>query len=314
MAYGSAEIGATERALFDADVPFVAGKNYLVDAVNSGGEVRWDTNGDITDGTDQADSDGPTTYLYDNQDYLQSYPNATAATWYLNINLHGTNLGIIDTVIIKNHNLYSQGVSSVKVGFDQNQDGQFTAVDEAADVNPQTTGTDKRIVIPELFHTGSVARRYTDVQHLRLTIYDGTGTATPRIGELFVGRRRQLKTPPLNPFDKSAWSSDIRAFVSASGVRSQYSYHTKRAILDATFRVHEASYVSDWESFMEDDLDGGEQPFWWVWEPSSSPSDALWCDLQNHAMVGPSEGFSERLFSLSAVERGPNFLRTGNGR
>lgn len=306
MAYGSAAIGATELALFNADMPAVCGKNYALDA----SAIEWRQGGSFGGGSDETDSDGPTTYLVDSQDYLQSYPT-TAVNTYLLINLGASNLGIVDTVALKNHNLYTEGVTSVTVEFDQNQNGNFAAVDTAATTNPQTTGSDKRIVELDLHHTGSDPRRYTDVQYLRIGI--SGGTPTPKIGEIFVGRRRQLKTRPEQGFDKSLWASHVKVFESDAGVDTVYEFHSKRARVAGSFRIHEDAYITDWETFYETDTAGATLPFWWAWEPSSAPTDALWCRFEQAAMVGPSEGYTERLFQLAGIEKGPNFLRVGVG-
>lgn len=307
MAYGSAAIGATEKALFDADMPVVIGKNYALDAT----AIEWRQAGSFGAGADETDADGPTSYAVDGFDHHQTYPDAAQATWYLMFNLGASNLGIIDSVELKNHNLYSEGVTAVTVDFDQNQNGNFAAVDTAATWNPQTTGTDKRIVLLDLQHTGSDPRRYTDVQYMRIGFTGGV--PQPKIGEVGVTRRRQLKTRPELPFDRTSWASRVNIFTSDSGVDTRYVYHKKRQSLSGVFKIHEDSYITDWESFYEDDTDGATLPFWWIWEPTTTPSDGIWCNFVDSAMLGPSEGYTERLFAFTGIEQGPNFLRLGDG-
>lgn len=302
MAYGSAEIPAAEVALFEADKPVVMGKNYVRDA----GDIRWTTGG-TQSSSDLTSANGPTSYLQDDFDHLQSYPNATAGTWYLNIDFGSGVLAEVDHVALKNHNLYSQGVTGVSVQFDQNQNGNFTGVDTA----PLTTPTsDYRLVELDLKHTGTVERRYTDVRYLRLAFL---GSAIqPSIGEISIGFRRQLKHNPTVGVDRLQLVSNIRQFTSESGVSTSYSLNRNRQYLNAELRMSEDSYIAAWEAFFRDDTNGGTYPWWWVWDPSSDP-EPLWVKFLDTSLVGPSEGYTERMFSFSAAEQGPNFLANGDG-
>lgn len=306
MAWYDTEVPTAELALFNADTPVIIGKNYALDA----SAIEWRQGGSFGAGSDETDSDGPTANLIDNHDHNQSFPTTSVDT-YLLINLGAANLGVIDTVILKNHNLYTEGVTAVTVEFDQNQNGNFSAVYTAATTNPQTTGSDKRIVELDLHHTGSNPIRYTGVQWLRIGFVGGT--PTPLIGEIFVGRRRQMKVQPLVGFDRKMLVSRTAVFESDSGIDTVYSFHENRQIIRGEYVLHEDAFITDWETFFTTDTEGGTLPFWWILGPVSAPSDAVWCRFEEAALVGPSEGFAERVFSFSGLEKGPHFLANGVG-
>jgi hypothetical protein len=302
VAYGSAEISATDLALFADDKPLLLGKNYLRDV----SDLDWRESGSFSAGADAPHADGPTTYAYDDQDYLQTYPATSPNTWYLIIDFGASNLAVVDSVVILNHNLNTEGVT-VSVEFCTAQDGDFSPAQTAA---TDTPSSDKRLAFLELYHTGSTALRYSDVRYMRLK-FTGT-TIQPKLGEVIIGRRRQLKRGPHGAHDPKNLRSKVGLFDSNSGVLTSYEYHRNRQYFAALIRAHEAAYITDWETFFETDTEGGTLPFIWIAQPTTTPSDALWLQMPDPALNGPYRNWTERAFALGqSMEKGPNFLSAG---
>jgi hypothetical protein len=299
MAYGSAAVTATELTDLAADSVMLIGRNWLR---GSTAAARW-TAGTWT--TDQSDSDGPAAYSYDDQDYLQTYPSATAYP-YLVINL-GVTTAVVDCIVLLNHNGFSCGATTVDVEFDQNQNGSFSAVDQAYSA---AATDDVRLVLLDLKHTGSTALRYSDVQYLRIG-FPGCSTV-PKIGEVIVGRRRQTNRHPKAPWNDKHHTGSAARVVSDSGVIKQYNYHKGcRRISNAVLEAHEDAYVSDLDSWFEDDTDLGTLPFMWIDEPSTDPQAGVWVQLDVPERSQQIEGYIERNYTITATEKGPNFRKLG---
>jgi hypothetical protein len=290
--------------LLAADKPLIMARNWLR---LSTADAKWNTAGTWA-AADGSDADGPATYGFDDFDHLQTYPDDAAPpnTVYYVMNL-GAESGEVDSVALKNHNLNSEGVT-VAVEFDgtAGPTGTFGTTHTAASSTPSS---DKRVVFLDLHHTGSVPLRYTSVQYLRLKC---TGTTiTPKIGEVIISRRRQLKHKALLPWDKSSKISNVGRFDTAGGIDHSYTFHKNRRILRGTLKAHEDDFIDDLDAFYETDTDGGTLPFLWIEDPNTDASDAHWVKLVNPDLIYPLSGWTERNFQLHAREMGPNFLAAG---
>lgn len=299
MAWSYASIGATDIALSAADKALLLGQNWA----RTANDVRWNTVGTI------ATADSPatgfeTSFCYDDWDHLPTKPSGTGATWYLVFDLGSTDPGEIDTIAILNHNLGTISAAvTVEVG-----DTDFSAAVVQL-VSGHSPADDHRIVYDDLRHTGSVALRYSSVRYIRFKF---TGTAIqPQIGEVIIGRRRQLKINPLVPHDPNALQSAVTRVVTRSGVISDIVWHKGRKTLNEAIVAHEDTKIDELESFFGADTEYMTRPWLWIAAPGTSPNSAHWMKFDSAAQSGPLSGFTRRTFRLAGIEQGPNFLSAG---
>ena len=297
MAYSSAEIGATERVLFDADRPCIVGSNVArFRHEDPSNPRRWTSSG-AGNGTDVSATGFDAAYGGDDHSHLQTKPNTTAATWYYHVNLASPSE--LDSLAIINHDLGTQGAT---VALQIDDFINFPAPITLATISPSD---DKRIVELDLRDTGSNERRYSDVLFIRLEF---TGVAIqPSFGELIIGRRRQLKVEPQSTWDPRNLRSDIARSVSNSGVITTYALKKGRRFASANLDAWESLYISDLETLYEDDTDYGTEPMLWVDTPSSAPEEAAWMLLERPELVGPIDGPFRRQFRFQMIEQGPHY-------
>jgi hypothetical protein len=305
MAYSSAQLGATDIALAAADKPLLIGLNMANPIYeNSARPLKWTTTGFANTG-DSDDADGPGAYGCDFHTHLQTYPDSAANTWYYNVtpdtSTVGNSIRAIDSFILLNHNLGTLG-ATVAVEIADSVDFTSNLI-ELVSVSPSD---DTRIVELELYHTGTVARRYTNIAFARLKI---TGSSIiPKFGEVILGRRRQLKINPLDPWDPLNLVSGIEDTVSLSGVRRRYSAYKGQRKINAVLSAHETVYIDDLEAFYQSDTQWGTQPFVWIDQPATAPEAAYFMHLDSAMLSAPQQGPSQRLFSMAATEQGPHFV------
>jgi len=303
MAIGSGvSIGATDIALRADDRPIFMGRNWLRESTSV--TPQWRSGGSWASGSDETDSNGPTSYLFDEFDHHQSYPDSNLTTWYLIFDL-GADVGVIDSVAILNHNFGSSCAQIALELADDNAFGVNLKICEA-----QTPTDNKRLVFLDLDDTaGGGQLRYSNVRYLRLKL--DPCTAVPKIGEVIFSRRRQLKNKSVLSFDPYNLRSKVEPFKTDSGVSVRYVRNKGQRVLTANFNPSQDAYIGDIETLFDTDTDFGTNPFLYIENPGTSPSDALWMEFDNPELIGPLSGWTERNFSLRATELGPNFLALG---
>jgi hypothetical protein len=293
-------LSSTIRALAAADQPLLFGENWMRDLATA---PQWKQGGSWAAGADETAATGPTSYAYDDWDHQRTYPATAQTVWYFLIDFGASGAGPFDTMAILN----PANLTSVQVDAQVADNNAYsTNLRTIATVTP-TTGA--RIILLDLDHGVGVEQQYSDTRFMRIKF---SGAAhIPRFGELIVSRRRQLKTSAVGTYDPKPLSSKVAVFESDSGVDVAYTFHKNRRRVQGAWSMHEDAYVSDWESLFETDTDGGTLPFVWIEKPGTASSTALWMRLNTFEMTGPLEGWTERLMSLDAIEKGPNFLSLG---
>lgn len=290
MAWSSAALSADELAQMAADKPILGGSQVLEDAT----DAQWRQSGSFASGSDETDSDWPARRAYDRQDYLQTRPDSSQNTWYMIFQLPAVEF---DFLAIFNHGMGGETVSAE------------VADDNAFSTNLQeiysVTAGGGRIVSFSLKHTGSDALRYSSVDYFRLKVV-GTNIL-PRLGEIWLGRRRQLDQQPLVPWDEKAKRSSVDYFESASGVRHAYIRNQGQRLMAATFNPHTTTYKDAIENWFSD-CDYGGSPFVYCDKPTTSPTDAVVMSLDAPELVFPQVGPFERNVTIMASELGPNYL------
>lgn len=298
MAYTATEIGATEAALFAANKPLLIGRNWLRDSAVT---CKWNTAGTAA-AASTPDSSGPVAYGFDDQDYLQTYPNSSQTTWYWVVD-YGSAAMEFDSIILLNHSNLNGVTVTVQINTDDND--TWTDAVSIAETTVATTGG--RVVFLSMQEALAGARkRISTCRYLRIKFAKGSGFI-PKVGEFIVGRCRQLKVKPDLPYDNNNLQSDVSTTKSISGVINTYVFNKGMRRLKASLTAHETSYISDLTTFYESETDYGTLPFIWVDDPTTTPGAATWFQLERPELSMPVQGFSLRKWDLLAYEKGPNF-------
>lgn len=303
MAWSTADVGATELALMALDKPIISAANALYDA----DAVEWSAAGSFA-GADITLSGYPIARAYDGHTHLQTKPNAAATTQYLLFNLDSAATDI-DFIAIMGHNFGTIGGLTVtaEISDVSTFSGADPSTKEIASWSPGSSND--RLIELELNHSGSGssnAQRYSTVPYFRLKMTK-VSSFTPAIGEIILGRRRQLKHAPNMPWDDKNLSSEVRRTTSVSGVVTQYVFHKGRRELEANFNPHEVTYKDQFETWFKSDAAFGTRPFIWIDEPSTSP-EAYHLMVLEPEFQFPGVGPHERNYKIKAVEQGPHFL------
>lgn len=292
MAVVETLLAAWETTAFAADKPLIASQSIPTSpAYAKWVEVGQVGAGNITTWTDRTDSDFPIRRAYDGYPHLVTKTDATAANeWYLAFDfgsaidfdcafLIGTNMGTVNPVTldlqVADDNAFSTNLKTI---------GTFTASNDRMQ--------------DYVLSDGSGAARWT-AQYAWLKIAR-VANFTPEIGELILGRRRQMQSMPLNPFDPTSLHDEIGRSRSMGGISHTTVFHRRRFELSATFSEHEDTYINGLIGFWQE----CNNTFVWCWEPTTTPGG--WNLMSKDADFDfPSEGWTERTVTLTGSEQGP---------
>src|SRR3990167_2686744 len=111
MAYSTASKTAADIALFNGDKHVLLGVNHLRDLAAA--TLQWRDTGSWASGATDTHADGPTSYLYDGLQHLQSYHDANGTTKYLIIDFGASGVSI-DAIAIVNAT-YPASTTSISV-------------------------------------------------------------------------------------------------------------------------------------------------------------------------------------------------------
>ena len=295
----SAAIGATEAALTAADKPLIGANVIPVSPLTA----IWTEVGAKTD-TDRTLAANPARRAYDGYHHYPTKPDATASsTWHYVLDLGET--VDLDFVAISGHNFGTLSLTTVELELDDGAPagsgtigGAFTNVVTIADFG--SPSDDSRLIDLELMHTGSDARRYLAVQHLRLKLSKGSNF-TPELGELIIGRRRQLEYKANRPFGDKDLHDETATARTAGGVGHKTVFHRRRYDLEAEFVVDATTYENDWTAFHQD----CRGSFVWIEDPATSPNNWRLMVREPDELVMPRVEANRRDVTLAGYEQGP---------
>jgi len=298
MAIGAGvSIGADAIAWRAGDKDLLIGRNWQ--RASTAVDPEWSTAGSWA-GADETDAAGPTSYVYDDHDHLQTYPDANQATWYLLFDF-GAAVGVIDSVVILNHNL---NTASAVVDIQVDDDSTFPA---PRTLESQTPGDDNRILFLDLDDVGAGQLQYSNVQYARIKMT--TMGAVPKIGEVFWGQRRQLKHNSGGNWDRSNLATTQTRMRAAAGPSSRYTFRKGQRHIAPIYEPHETARIADLLAFFEEDTDFGRYPFLYVEQPDTDQNGANLMEYDNPEQTSALiNGFSQRAFPIVATETGANFL------
>lgn len=304
MAYSFAEISATEIALRDADKP-----QLIAQAIpTTPAFVGWNTAGTVGGG-DSSDSGYPASRSIDGFAHLYTRPDTAQVDWYLVFDF-GTGVEFDWIGLIGG----SETMRSVFDSWDLQiaDDGAFTVNLITIPIGVSTSQAVRitQAVPRHAAAAGTDANRYSNVQYARLRFRANLGTNQPEIGEVVLGRRRQLKHKPRTPYDDNTLTGEHSDTVTAAGVRHRYTYNDGRRRLSAAINPSEEPYLSDVPAWYRTGQRFGRSPFAWAENPFSDPggvSGGGWhfMQLEIPDLVYPCQDFVERTFDIIADEQGP---------
>jgi len=302
MAYTVADLPAQEQTDAAADRPMLMSKHALEEwRTQPAFRAQW--RGSLTLATGQDDTDGgaPAFNAYDRFLGRPTRPAGSATSWAFCVDFGGANAEF-DHVLIGGHNLGAIGSTTVELQIAD--DAAFTTnLITVATFTPGSTNA--RLVSLSLGTGGNPAPNvYSAVQFLRVLITRSPSALfTPQIGELVLGRRRQLRRRPTVPYDPDQQVSETADFVSRSGVTTRYVFNRGRAMItpvEVAFDTAQATPVTGWWS----DINQGTRAFGWVERPGTAPTVAFWV-LADPRSTFPYETDKIRRFAFSLVEQPP---------
>lgn len=226
--------------------------------------VIWTSDtGEATD-TDESDPATPAHWTTDRRGGRVSSPTGTAATWYLVIGpiLYDPPLiaAAADTIVLLDHNL--NGATVIVEGAESADFG--TGYEELHSFTVTQTGR---------WADHFAARWQADAgDYLRLTISMAT-PFTPAIGEVWIGRRRQLRGGLLTGRDRDGVSSAIIEAAADHAFATRRERAPGRQSIDMRLRVldnHASLSDSDALARWWAETDGGARSFLWSREPTST--------------------------------------------
>lgn len=291
MVWSGADVSVADLALAALDKPILAASNAL-----DGATFKWTT---TVDGSAVTET-GASSRLTDRLTHLQAYPNASAVDYYLHCTLASP--ADFDGILLVNHS----GLSGVYMSAEIADDAAFTVRKETIwSTGPIGSGT-KRLCSLNLEDSGAtVAQRYSGVSHFQLK-FIGTGF-TPKIGELWLFRRRQLKNNPKLPYDPNMYASSVSTSTTRAGVVIKYVKHKGRQDLSINLNPWIDTYKDDLEAFIVD-TEYYTKSCIWIPKPNAAPTDARIISLTSTAPTWNEVGFTERQITLTGREQGPHFL------
>ena len=262
MTWASTAHAAAETAAYNAGRPWLMATSLGHAIPSSGALPLWTSDtGEATD-TDESADDGPARYAVDLCGARQTYPSTAAATdWWLV--LPEVESAGMDTIVLVHHNLVSLGIAGgISVTLEVADDVDFAGADTVYSATPtQARWVDR---FDELWSGDGYAR-----------LHLSAGTAfVPRIGEVWIGRARQLGGHLLSGRDPlgTATTLDVSGGSTASPmVRGRA---VGRGRVDVSLRLREQSALSDnatvrtWWA----ETNRGARPF--IWHAGLSQHDA----------------------------------------
>lgn len=302
MAWSSAELSSDEQTYAAADKPILGANAAAGELVAS----RWTaTDSGTFSSTDITDSDKPISRLFDGLPGLQTTPDSVQTDYTICLQFDAPGIEF-DGILYLNHGLYTNGVTSLKLQIAD--DSTFSSnLQTLSDINPSAKSSDARLADLSLYHTGTTARRYSDVIYARITLTRGINF-TPSIGQIVFLRRRQLKHQPDRPWDPTDQHSNIESYEALDGtIYSTVRYRGRREIR-ATLPYLDSTRQGDVLSWWSD-IEQGSYPFVWIDSPGTAPSEWWLMRLSDAVLSLPySTGGQYRDLEIEATEQGPSFM------
>ena len=195
MPYSTAAIPQAELDLLARDAPLVLANHCLDRCVS----CVWSNGSGLVGDADQSSSDAADVrYLFDRSAHRRSYPNAIDTEWWVVARLQESL--VFDTIAIIDHNLAEGADHTVQIQIADSND--FAT-------NPLTLFSAAAITAGRhVFYSLGGNLRITNAERIRFR-FQWSAAFLPQIGEIWIGRRRQLRLPA-DPHDHRALTGSLR--------------------------------------------------------------------------------------------------------
>ncbi len=291
MSFTNGDITTDEQTFLAADKPLLSSRNSAEDQTAS----EWNEVGTVA-AVNRDDPDFPPSNAVDTYQNIQTTPlGAVSNEWYLILTLPA---GVeYDWLGLFGHTLGDIGGTPL-VEYQIDDTGPFPTPDTLTSFSPTATPTGKqplRLISYDLDGTLGVgtAQRITGSHFARIRITNGGGpTFVPAIGELVLGRRRQLEHQPNRPWGPDNVKRISRFFTGGAGGLTNH--------VDAEQLFHYIGAIEAASQIRIDDLvalrkesKGFTRPMIWTNLPSTKPSEAIWMwqDMDDFSFneIGPQD-------------------------
>jgi hypothetical protein len=243
------------------------------------GGVTWTYQGNTAD--DSA-TNSPASNATDRRASRVTKPTTARLIQYLALDLGSTFAADVDLAAVIGANLgaiSADGSGTLTVALDVADDSAFVTGKQT--VWTQTVAGDtknQRLVsmvgtVLGLAHTGAAALRYTGARFWRLKISRASGTFIPQIGDLWLGRRRQMRSKPLLPADPDATITNAGEHKAASGPITRYIYSSGQASRPFRWWIVTNAEATDLASWWSESKRG--KAFLFILKPTTAPRAAL---------------------------------------
>jgi hypothetical protein len=294
MAWSSESLASYETERLALDKPLVATQMIPVSPTYA----KWVSSGAIGSGTiatwtDVSGTSNPARFAYDGRPGLiTSVPGSSDSILYFAIDLGS--LVEFDCAFAIGHNFSGLNVgASIQVADDNAFTTNLTTVADFGSPSDNTR-------LADLSLTGE---RIT-AQYVWLKVNNfGAGAFVPQLGELILGRRRQLEYKPQRPYDIYALSEESSIKKNPNGVISKTTYSRRGRELTGDLWVTDDTYLDDLVAFYRQ----CRGPFVWVENPSSAPSSWHFMMRDGPLMI-PDTNPGLRNYRLVADEQGPKSM------
>jgi len=274
--------------------------------------IEWRVSGAQDSGTDITDANKPSKRLHDRHTHLANGPAAGTISLVDTVYLHMQPLAgtdddhTFDVCMIKPLNFESSPRPiDVQILITDSTDPTFSSPTIAATFNGNSDNT--KLVL--LF-----ANRHTDIDLVRISFAtddsSNFGAYEPEIGEVLLGRRRQLGFLPLIPFDEDPRDSRVAEFISDSGVISRHVFSSGRQRFQFNYSptpsgvtgLDEVATLRSWFS----ETNFGSDNFLLIDSPDvAAPHPSHWCYVENPELNMLLQGPTERRLDMTFVEVPP---------
>lgn len=304
MAYVETSYDATYESVdVTADRPML-GSNAIKTTPTAS---RWTASAlgveDIADAS-LVDTAYPTSNAWDGKTHLDTQPSTAGTTRTLIYDFGATGL-TFDFAAIIGHNFFTLSATATLAISDLPDFDTGAGASRRIALAAWTPANNNRIIDLQLGTNNNGNNRYSGVRYVALQVTGSSGK--PAVGELILGRRRQLFGLPMQPFDTSSSFATTEDFVARSGARTRYLYNKGGRRLEGVLQGHTSTYTGNVGSWFAD-TDYGHRPFIWIPNPGTAPSTFMMMYLDESSMMHPYvDGPNERRFNMRATEQGPDY-------
>lgn len=315
MAYSGSDITAAEQTGSSNDAWLLCGKSVIELAKdNAGFTAEWDTGGVSGGGTDD-NATYPTTRAYDRLWHNNTRPTTAVSSgnpnWLVFDAGSSSVFDDFDVAVILGHNLGgSSATLSLQASDNADIDANGTEIATWSPSAPAGNNETRLVSIDLDDGANAQPQVFTGLRFLGLKI-SSASTFTPQIGEVWLGKRRQMTKPPEYPYNPDGNASDISRITSRSGIIHKYTRSRNGQVITGNFKTDTAAKATVLTSLWADINQSGKT-FILIDRPSTVAGTAYVMDLNSSVIPGGEHIASlARRWSFNMTETAPFFGREG---